>query len=234
MEQIPFFPKLVIWGPIISGIFFILLSFSKKQPNRLKIRYCGIFIVLCGGCLALFLPSSNNVKSGNSPELDKLFAQLANTKKTEILQKNAGIQEKSGWFKSTGGEGAYSAMFPKQYIEYKTPVKNNATCSEYYSASTIDNKVQYIIEYIKCSGLDIQIVAENLRKISTANISSVEEQSNTRHPTFDVVEVSPHGKVYIRTILTDIGQFTLNVRPHRNGIIRKEMTDIFYNSFDIN
>ncbi len=31
MEQIPFFPKLIIYGPIISGIFAFLFSFSNKQ-----------------------------------------------------------------------------------------------------------------------------------------------------------------------------------------------------------
>jgi len=31
MDKIPFFPKLVIYGPVISGIFFFILSFSKKQ-----------------------------------------------------------------------------------------------------------------------------------------------------------------------------------------------------------
>lgn len=35
MEQIPFFPKLVIYGPIISGIFFFVLSFSKKQYSAM-------------------------------------------------------------------------------------------------------------------------------------------------------------------------------------------------------
>jgi len=30
MEQIPFFPKLIIYGPIVSGIIFFFLSFSTK------------------------------------------------------------------------------------------------------------------------------------------------------------------------------------------------------------
>ena len=62
MDQIPFFPKLVIYGPIILGIFFFILSFSKKQYSAIAeglgegaakkayflFRYGGPFLVLIG------------------------------------------------------------------------------------------------------------------------------------------------------------------------------------------
>ncbi len=62
MDQIPFFHKLVIYGPIISGIFFFILSFSKKQyaamteslgesagkKAHLVLRYGGPLLVLIG------------------------------------------------------------------------------------------------------------------------------------------------------------------------------------------
>jgi len=35
MLQIPFFPKLAIYSPIITGIAFILFSFSKKQYSAM-------------------------------------------------------------------------------------------------------------------------------------------------------------------------------------------------------
>ena len=31
MDQIPFFPKFIIYGPIVLGIFVFVYSFSKKQ-----------------------------------------------------------------------------------------------------------------------------------------------------------------------------------------------------------
>ncbi len=62
MDQVPFFPKLIIYGPIISGIFFFLLSFSKKQHTAMSkslgentaknahflFRYGGPVLVLIG------------------------------------------------------------------------------------------------------------------------------------------------------------------------------------------
>ncbi len=62
MEQIPFFPKLVIYGPIVSGIFAFLLSFSNKQRTamienlgesygkraHLLLRYGGPALILIG------------------------------------------------------------------------------------------------------------------------------------------------------------------------------------------
>ena len=62
MEQVPFFPKLIIYGPIISGIFFFILSFSSKQHTamveslgensakkaHLLLRYGGPGLVLIG------------------------------------------------------------------------------------------------------------------------------------------------------------------------------------------
>lgn len=62
MEQIPFFPKLVIYGPIIFGSLFFLLSLSKKQRTSLIeslgenggekahvfLRYGGIVLILVG------------------------------------------------------------------------------------------------------------------------------------------------------------------------------------------
>ena len=35
MEQIPFFPKLIICGSIISGLFLFILSFSSKQRTAM-------------------------------------------------------------------------------------------------------------------------------------------------------------------------------------------------------
>ena len=62
MEQIPFFPKLVIYGPIISGLFLFLLSFRRKQRTamiaslgesggkkaHLFLRYGGPVLILIG------------------------------------------------------------------------------------------------------------------------------------------------------------------------------------------
>lgn len=63
MEQIPFFPKLIIYGQVISGIFFFIESFSSKQRKamvdslgegaakkvHLLLRYGGPVLILIGG-----------------------------------------------------------------------------------------------------------------------------------------------------------------------------------------
>ena len=62
MEQIPFFPKLIIYGSIISGLFLFILSFSSKQRTamieslgesggrkaHLLLRYGGPALMLIG------------------------------------------------------------------------------------------------------------------------------------------------------------------------------------------
>ena len=62
MEQIPFFPKLIVYGTIIAGIFIFILSFSSKQQKamieslgentakkaHLLFRYGGPVLVLIG------------------------------------------------------------------------------------------------------------------------------------------------------------------------------------------
>jgi len=62
MEQVPFLPKFIIYGPIVAGIFTFLLSFNKKQHAamveslgentakkfQLLFKYGGPILVLIG------------------------------------------------------------------------------------------------------------------------------------------------------------------------------------------
>lgn len=35
MDNVPFSPKLIIYGPIISGLFIFILSFSSRQKSAM-------------------------------------------------------------------------------------------------------------------------------------------------------------------------------------------------------